>query len=211
MPPIELQDINALSDLAIIFSCLFLFYKWRKRNYDFALSFLIIVFVFLGSALLNIFRVQGDVNFFLRGINSVIFTISLTYACTRILTNCKKLYPVFALYMVFPFSFFLTNDLNNIYVLLRLIGFIILLPYFILLFAVESREMKLISLLGIGFVATSLLFFNYLLIRPEIEPTLPWFVPKIFLALMFIGLSHFSIHMHDGIIDHHFRKRKGKK
>jgi len=211
MPIIEIQDINALAELAIVVSCLFLFYKWKKINYSFAVSFILVAFVFFENFFISIFMISEEVELFVRGINSIILAVSLAYACTQILTNCKRLYPVFALYLLFPISFLFTNNLNYIYVLLRLIGVTILLPYFILLFAVKHREIKIISFLGICAIGTAVFLWLASLNQPEIMPLLPWYIPRVLSAALLLGLAHFSIHMPDSVIDHHFRKRKGKK
>ncbi len=208
MAVIPVADINALSDIAVIVSSLFLFYRWRKRNFGFAISFLPIAFVFAESLFLDMFIVSGTIGFLLRGVNSVILTVALAHACTRILRNSKKLYPVFALYALFPLSFFITNDPIQIYIFIRFIGAVILLPYFILLFAVEHHEIKAVSFLGTSAIASAVILWLVTLMQPQSYLFLPLYVPRVLLALLLLGLAHFTIHMPDGIIDHHFRKRR---
>lgn len=207
MAEVTIADINTLSDLVVIASSLFLFYKWRKRNFSFAISFLPIAVVFTESFFLNLFAVTDTLGYLLRGINSAIITVSIAHACTQILRNSKHLYPVFALYALFPLALFITSDLNQILVFIRFISFTVLFPYFALLFAVEHHEIKAVSFLGMCAVVSSAFLWLAMLINPATSTALPWFVPKALFGLLFLGLAHFTIHMPDGILGHEFKRR----
>ena len=208
MTLIEITDINVLSDIAIVASCMFLFWKWRKKNYSFAISFIPIAFFYATSSFLNIFDIATDVDIFVRALNSLLLTASLAHACVQILPDCKKLLPVFGLYVLVPLSLLFTSDVNYIYVFLRLIGFIILLPYFVMLFAFRHREIKIISFLGISAVLISGLFWITILALSSVRLSLPWFIPKMLFAFMLLGLAHYTIHMPDGLLVKDKRRRR---
>lgn len=205
---LEVQDINTLSNLVVLLSSLFLFYKWRIRNHRFALNFLVIGFVYFSLFIIELFDVTESTYFLLRAILSIIFTISLAYACTCILKESRHILAVFGLYVFVPVFLIFQNNITDIYFFIRVIGHIILIPFFMLLFTVRMKEIKIFSVLGVFAVTISMLFLGTLITNPQLREVVPWYITRVMFAAMFLILAHFSVHMHDGILNRRRRRRK---
>ncbi len=201
-------DVNVLSNIIVIFSCLFLFYKWRIKNHRFALNFVIIAFVFLGVLLIEFLDASENSFFLLVAILSIIFTASLAYACTCLLKECRHILVVFALYALVPVFLAFENTPVNILFFIRVIGYVILIPFFMMLFTVRRKEIRIFSLLGVSAVSMGMLFLGTVITNPHLRELIPWYIIRIIFAAMFLILAHFSIHMHDGVLNHRRGKRK---
>jgi hypothetical protein len=90
----------------------------------------------------------------------------------------------------------------------RIIGDLILLPYFAILFTLGHREIKIFSFIGICTIFIRAMFNGIILIDPMTEANLPWYVTKLLLMSMFVLLAHFSVHGSKNIIDQKNPKKR---
>ena len=199
---LPIQDINAVADLLVIISCIVLVYVWgKKKCYHFSATFVPIIALFVAGFFLSKFRVTGEIDLVMRTVMNIVLVTSLALMCSQIKKECKKLFIVFSLYIIFLASFFFLTDLATALLFMRVIGTIIIMPFFIILIAYKHIEIKIVSLFFIsGFVfLTSLTIYS--IIYPSMADKLPFFINKIIYTAAFLLLAHFSVHKPGCILD----------
>ena len=196
-------DLNVIASIAILMATAYLFIRWRKLKPKMAWSFLLFGLAGIPGIAINYYQVAGDMGFFLRSLNVIAFMVFLSYGLANMVKGSRPLFYAYLLAIMIPLAYLLSPEISFVYISVVLLYSLISTAFFALVFVMKEREVKVLALIGVVAMFLSGIFA---ILLGKFDTPQPFYMPRLLLALVFIGFAHISVHA-----PHHIHNAGGKR
>lgn len=200
--------INAITSIIIFLSCIYVYLSWAGKNGRLAKSFLLIAMINLTRIAFVFYDIGALESTLLTTVSGFFIILLVSYVIYLIHPKCKPIFYVYAMYFYAVPSVLSGNILASL-VIIRMIGLVCLLPFFLVLLILRTGELRLIGFLGTIGVTVFISMLPFSLLTDQ--QNLPLFIPYIFFTAAFIIFAHFSAHKPGEFMEKiEYRKRKSR-
>lgn len=202
---LSIYDLNILADLATLIASCVIFVKWKNLNYKMAWSFLLFGLTGIISAAFSFYQLSGDIHFFMRSLLIIARMVFLTYGISEMIKGAKPLFYSYLLFVMVLFAYIIDPEMSRIYTATGLLVSVVNTTFFVFLFMLKGKEIRLLAFIGIAAMLLSGLFAIML---GTFDTPQPFYIPRLLLALVFIGFAHLSVHAPNHMYNVKRRRRR---
>ena len=202
---LSVYDLSVVASIAILIATAYLFVRWRKLNAKMAWSFLLFGLAGIPGIAINYYQISGDTGFFLRSLILIGFMFFLSYGLASMMKGSKPLFYVYLLSILVPIAYLLSPSISFVYTSIGMLYSIVNTTFFTFLFLEKTREVKIIAFIGIVAMFLSGIFTVLL---GKFDTPQPFYISRLLLAFVFIGLAHLSVHAPNHIYNVDKRRKR---